>query len=90
MTLGIKVLRQRDFKIAYAITNAREIQDAAYDVLSTWIQGQNNRREAYTFLYSSLRDSGLNMLAGELKQWVEKTSTQATTTPDERKLESIT
>ena len=85
MNLGIKVLRQRDFKIKSAITNAREIQDAAYDVLSAWFLQQNNRGEAYTSLYTGLRENRMNQLAGELKQWVQKTPTQVTTTPDERK-----
>ena len=85
MTLGIKVLRQRDFKIKSAITNAREIQDAVYDVLSAWFQQQENRGEAYISLYTGLRENGMNQLATELKQWGQKTSTQVTTTPDERK-----
>ena len=49
-----------------------------------YLPGSNNRREAYISLYTGLRENGMNQLAGETKQWVQKSPTQVTTTPDER------
>ena len=82
MDLGIKVLKQPDFVIKAALYNKKEIQDATYEVLSTWAKEQNNRREAYINLHAGLKKCEMTQLAAELKQWVEGVST-----PDERKFQ---
>ena len=76
MDLGIKVLKQPDFVIKTALFNKKEIQDATYEVLSTWEKGQNSRREAYINLHTGLRENGMKQLAAELKRWVEGTSAE--------------
>ena len=47
MDLGIKVLELPDYVTKTALFNKKEIQDATYDVLSTWLKEQKNRQEAY-------------------------------------------
>ena len=82
--LGIKVLSLPDFVIKTALYNKKEIQDATYEVLSTLVNGQNSRPEAYINLYAGLKKNR-NQLAADLKQWVEETVAEIGRTPEERK-----
>ena len=71
MELGIGVLNIPENKINLAITNHRQIQDSTQEVLRIWLRRQVNRETAYTVLYNSLRKNNWNMLATNLKGWVE-------------------
>ena len=63
MTLGIEVLGFKDYVIEGAMTNKKEIQMAARDVLSRWQKEQNRPREAYIKLHALLKENGMNQLA---------------------------
>ena len=77
MDLGVKVLELPDFLIKTAMyDNTGKIQPATHETLSRWLKNQNNRQEAYKNLYTGLGRSGMNQLAAELKQWVERTAAQ--------------
>ena len=83
MNLGIKVLGLPDFLIKTALYNKKEIQFATYDVLSNWLQQQNNRREAFIKIHAGLIRAEMNQLATELKQWVEGTEAEIARTAEE-------
>ena len=74
--LGIMGLGLPENVIKTAVYDKKEIQSAAYDVLSTWLKQQNNRREAYTTLHAGLKRAEMNQLAFLLKQWVEGTAAE--------------
>ena len=83
MDLGIKVLGLPDFLIKTALYDNRgKIQPATHGILSRWLKNQNSPREAYKNLHAGLGKSGMNQLAAELKQWVERTAVE---TLEERK-----
>ena len=54
VNLGVKGLKLPEFIIKAAIYNKNEIQDAAHEVLHTWLNKQNNREEAFNNLQSAL------------------------------------
>ena len=74
MDLGIYVLGLKDYVIEGAMTNKKEIQMAARDVLSKWQKSQSTPEEAYTNLYTALRKNNMNQWAADLKQMVEGVS----------------
>ena len=69
VNLGVKVLKLPKFVIDTAVYNKKEIQDAAYEVLGTWLKKQNNREEAFSLLQTELQASEMNLLAAEMRQW---------------------
>ena len=72
MTLGIHILDLPKYTVDAAITNnRREITQAAYSVLRTWMKAQHGREEAYSTLYNSMMENKWNMLAAELEKWSE-------------------
>ena len=75
MVLGIKVLNLPKYVIKKAMYQ-KEIQPATHEVLSRWVNKENNRQEAYINLYEGLRKAEMNHLAAELKQWVEGTAAE--------------
>ena len=73
--LGLKVLKIAGYNVDSALYDEKDIQSSAHKVLKTWYQDQNNRQEAYRNLYTALYNYGWRLLAGELKQSVEGTTT---------------
>ena len=69
VNLGVKVLKLPEFIIKAAIYNKNEIQDAAHEVLHTWLKKQSNREEAFNNLQSALLENEMNLLAAELRSW---------------------
>ena len=69
VNLGVKVLKLPKFIIRAAIYNKKEIQDAAHEVLNTWLKKQENREEAFNNLQSALLENEMNQLAAELRLW---------------------
>ena len=70
--LGTTVLHLPVFKINATLYDHNDsIQAATLELLSTWVKRQTNRKEAYTNLYSALREAQMGELAGLLKKWVE-------------------
>ena len=72
--LGLKVLKVPAYKVDSALYNENEIQNAAYELLQIWYSDQRNEGEAYRNLYNQLVKNGRELLAGELKQWVQGTT----------------
>ena len=68
--LGLNVLKVPANKIDSALTNERDIHDAALEVLKTWYHNQESRQEAYRKLYLELVNNGRQLWANELKQSV--------------------
>ena len=70
--LGIKVLKLPEYFTNAALYNFNNsIQEAAYHLLSMWFRGQTNGQQAYTNLYSALKEGNMGQLAGLVKQMVE-------------------
>ena len=86
MDLGIKVLELPDFKIRSALYDHRDsILAATLDVISSWVQQQTNRKEAYKALHTGLKEAKMHQLAGELQLWVEATVGKSSTPMKEGK-----
>ena len=68
--LGVNVLNLPEHKIQSALYDKKEIQSAAYKLLTSWLQQQTNRHDAYNTLHSALKKADHNMLAAYLQQWV--------------------
>ena len=78
---GIKVLKLPGFKIKSALyDHSNSIQAAAYDVISSWVQLQSSRQEAYTTLREGLKEAKMHQLATEVQQWIEGTVDKASVT----------
>ena len=74
MDLGIKVLKFPEFKIkAVLYDHSNSIQTAAHDIISSRVEQQLNRQEAYTTLCTGLKEARMHQLATEVQQWVEGT-----------------
>ena len=72
MHLGINGLKFRRHTIQSAVHNHKDsIQEAAYTVLTTWANQQENVVKAYSNTVTALRKCKMNQLASELRQWVE-------------------
>ena len=81
--LGIKVLKLRGYKIKAALyDHSNSIQAATHDVISSWVQKQSSRQEAYTTLLTGLKEAELHQLAGELQELVEGMVEQPSATLD--------
>ena len=74
MDLGIKGLELPEYVIKAALFDNKEIQSASHDVLSRWLMRQSNQEEAYTNFHAGLRKCGMNRLAAEVRQWVERSN----------------
>ena len=71
MDLGIKGLGLPDFKIKTAMyDHSDSIQAATYELLSTWLKKQTDRREAYKNMCAGLKRAEMNQLAANLRTWV--------------------
>ena len=68
--LGLKILKIRANTVDSALTNKRDIQDAAHEVLKTWYKNQESKQEAYRNLYRELVNNGRKFWANELKRSV--------------------
>ena len=68
--LGLNILKVSADKLASALYNEKDIQDAALEVLKTWYDSQESREEAYRNLYTELVNNGRQLWANELKQSV--------------------
>ena len=65
-------LRLKPSDVESAITNApNDIQTASHRVLQKWMKQQERREEAYPKLVEALNECSMNMLALQLKEWVE-------------------
>ena len=72
-TLGIKGLELPDSIINSALTNnPRDIQEAAYSVLSTWRKRYKDRVAAFNALVAALRKCGMKKLASQLVAFAQK------------------
>ena len=69
--LGIKALKLPQYIVKAAMYNNGTISEAACDVLSTWLERQASRQQAFTDLHSALQRAEMEQLAAQLKQWVE-------------------
>ena len=66
-------------KIESAIKNhPREIQEAAYKIMSTWVSAQENRFQAYINLKTALQECGLAFLMQVLEESQEESEVSAT------------
>ena len=74
LNLGVRTLKLPERIVQTALTNKNEIQSAANDVLQTWFKKQKNGAEAFSNIQNALEESGLNLLAMELRNWVENTA----------------
>ena len=68
--LGLNILKVPANKIDSALTNERDIEEAALVVLKTWYHNQESRQEAYRNLYTELVNNRRQLWANELKQSV--------------------
>ena len=72
--LGTKALKVPEHIINTALYNHRtSINDAAHDVLCTWLKDQPARQEAYMDLQAGLKRAHMNQLATQLRMWVQGT-----------------
>ena len=72
--LGTKVLKVPEHIIDTALYNHRtSINDAAHDVLCTWLKDQPAKLEAYMNLQAGLKRAHMNQLATQLRMWVQGT-----------------
>ena len=71
--LGLKILKIRANTVDSALTNKKDIRDAALEVLKTWYHNQQSRQEAYRSLYTELVNNVRQLWANELKQSVTGT-----------------
>ena len=62
--------------------HSNSIQAAAHKVISSWVQRQSNRQEAYSALHTGLKEVEMHQLAGELQLWVEGTVKQPSASLD--------
>ena len=70
--LAYRGLKLEPSDVEAAITNApNDIQTAAHRVLQEWMKQQERREEAYSKLLEALNECSMNMLASQLKEWVE-------------------
>ena len=84
--LGSRALGVRQHIIGTALFNDRTcIQDAAYNVLSTWLKGQPSRQEAFMSMQTGLKRARMNQLAADLRMWVQGIE-DASRITDERRL----
>ena len=75
--LGITGLKLPEFMIKAALyDHSNSIQAAAHKVISSWVQQQSNRQDAYSALHTGLKEVKMHQLAGELQLWVEGTVEQ--------------
>ena len=69
MNLGINGLKLREYIIDAALfRHPKDIQDAAHDVLTEWVQRQSNRVDAYHSLLRCLKQCEMNQLARDLQK----------------------
>ena len=73
--LTVKGLKLPEYMVKTAVYNKKEIQDAAREVLRTWLKKQTNKEEAFTNMMIALRRCEMNSLAAELRLWKEGRST---------------
>ena len=66
MDLGIKVLDLPRRTIQSALSDKKEIQPAAFKILNSWQEKQENAEEAFITLCTLLRKNNMNQLATEL------------------------
>ena len=71
--LGLKILKVPANEIDSALTNERDIREAALVVLKTWYKNQQSKEEAYRNLYTELVNNRRQLWANELKQSVTGT-----------------
>ena len=65
-----------------ALTNKRDVELAAHHILQIWFKQFTSSLEAYTSLYTSLKQCGKNHLATQLQQWVSPGATLPTSDID--------
>ena len=82
-SLGIIGLGLKKEVVDTALHNHRTIEDAAYNVVSTWSLQWTHRSEAFTNLIASLRKCQMNQLANELQQIKSQASSETLTTETE-------
>ena len=78
------MLKLPEHKVLSALHDKKEIQSAAYKLLTTWLHQQTNRHDAYSTLLSELKNAGYGMLAAQLIQWVEGSSNQSQLSPESK------
>ena len=82
--LGIIGLGLKKEVVDTALYNHRtNIEDAAYNVVTTWSLQWRHRSEAFTNLIASLRKCQMNQLANELQQTKSQASSETLTTETE-------
>ena len=69
--LGLKVLRLPGYKVDLVLHNKKDIELAAHEALKTWRKKHETPHEAFQNLYKGLCNLEWRWLAGELKNWVE-------------------
>ena len=73
--LGTNGLGVPERTIDTALTNYRtSINDAAYNILSTWRKQYQSSQEAYRNLQAGLKRARMNDLAAKLQSWVQGVS----------------
>ena len=82
LTLGIKGLELPDFKIKSALYDNKQIQSAAYEVLSSWRQQYENSQEAFQNLIAALVKVEMNQLAAQLQEWTHGTAMSSQLAPE--------
>ena len=76
----MKALKLPDYIVKTALYNHRtSVNEAAYDLLSTWMKQHENREVAYTRILVGLERCGMDELAAQLKLWVEGSSVEEQT-----------
>ena len=84
MTLGIKGLELPNFVIQTALYNKKDIQLAAYEVLSTWRTQQKSSCEAFQSLIAALVKAEMSQLAADLQEWTHGTVGQTKLAPERK------
>ena len=68
--LGLNILKVSANEIDSALTNERDIRDAALEVVKTWYKNQESIEKTYRSLYRELVNNRRQLWANELKQSV--------------------
>ena len=85
LDLGLKVLGLPQHQVNSALTNNRDVDLAAHHILQIWYRQYTSSIEAYTDLYTSLKQCGKSQLAAQLQGLVSPGTASAPSSPTEVK-----
>ena len=83
LDLGLTVLGLPHHQVNSALTNNRDVDLAAHHILQIWCKQYTSSLEAYTALYTSLKQCGKSQLAAQLQDLVSPGATPASSNPTE-------